>query len=218
MRLQAAILFVALLAASCAVPEVVPFPGSKPKEKEYKDVVDYKEHNIPGIRYYYRAAISYADYLDLVFEEQERETPMGRHAHGFKSEDYYKQKKSEYLAEAEKNLRKMFEINLDYAKAHQVMGLIHFGREEYDKAEAEFREVLRISPLSDNAWVNMAHARWRAGDAEGARQAIAEALKINPESRSAIQLREAIENEEKKKAAEKAREGIPPFRPKLDRW
>lgn len=216
MRFLPAALAAVLLAAACdTTPRSLGFdPTAPPREGDYEGVVSYEAKNVPGVRYWHKARVAYLDYRNLVCEQESMKNPRTRNPDFYMPEEVIEKKKLEYLADAEANLKKVIELNPRFVMAHQVLGLVYTELKEYDKAVAAFRGVLEIDPLAGNAWVNIAHAYWRKGDAAEAKEAIAQALKINPDNRPAQQLREAIEAREREEAARKAQEEAPLFRPK----
>lgn len=205
------------MAVSCSAPPALDVQDARPTKDEYEGAASFEEKKIPGIAHYQRAAVAFAKYRDLRHRQEERKNPLTRDVDAAIPEEVIEQKKLAYLKETQEHLDRVFEVNSDFAMAHQVMGLVHYNRKEYDEAVKSFTEVLRIDPLADNTWVNVAHAYKDKGEVEKAKEAIAEALKINPQNRYALQLREAIENEEKLEVKKKELEGVPPFRPRLDR-
>ena len=218
MKLYSVILMLILVAGCSTGPDARHVPDEPgPLEKEYKNVAKYQEKEIPGYMYYHRAWVAYHDYKNLLIEQEERVTRAGRRESSHIPDEYYRKKQREYLDNAESQLAKMFEVNKNYPEAHLLQGAIHMAREKYGKAAGSLKEVLKLEPLADKAWVYLAYCQWRTGKADEAKQSIAEALKVKPNSTDAVWLREAIENEERKKALEEEQEGIPPFRPKLDR-
>lgn len=205
-----------LAGASCVLPRATPGPQiGAPRKMEGE--TGRETHKIPGAEYIHKARVAYAKYRDLVYRQEQRGNPLVRKTDLIMPEEVIEEKKREHLRTAEENLRKVLKLNPDSAMAHHVLGLIHLDKEEYDEAQIQFTEVLRIDPLAENAWVNIAHVHWRRKDAPKAKGAVAQALKINPENRAAVALRDMIEFEEKKNAAGKAQEDVPPFRPKPDR-
>jgi len=216
MKAFASIACLVLLASCASGPVIVPVADSVEPEK-MEGEVNRDVREVPGAMYIQRARVAYLKFKDIEYKQKERESLTGRPAEAYIPDEHYEKLKEEYLAEAEKNLVKVFEVNHDSAMAHQLMGLIHLDREEFDKAEAQFREVLRIDPLAENALVNIAHAQWRGGNSKGAKESIAEALKINPSNRPALKLRDVIEEDARKKKAKDSEGDIPPFRPRLDR-
>jgi tetratricopeptide (TPR) repeat protein len=217
-KLYPAILGLLLAAACSSGPDARPVPGLPgPREGEYKSVDRYEEKVIPGYIHYHRAYVAYHHYKNLLIEQEERGTRVGKRDTSYIPDEYYERKQLEYLDAAEEHLGKMFEVNKEYPLAHLMQGAIHMAREKYNEAIASLKEVLKLEPLADRAWVYLAHCRWRTGDIDGAKEAVAEALKVKPDSTDAIWLRDAIEKEERRKTMEKEQEGVPPFRPKLDR-
>jgi tetratricopeptide (TPR) repeat protein len=211
-------MLVLLLAAACSSgPDARLVPDQPgPLEKEYKGVARYEEKEIPGYMHYHRAWVAYHDFKNLVAEQEERLMNAGRGANSYIPDEYYKKKQGEYLEAAEVHLTEMFKVNAEYPKAHLLQGAIHMAREKYREAVTSLKEVVHLEPLADKAWVYLAYCRWQLGEVEQAKTAVAEALKVRPDNADAAWLREAIENEERKKALEKQREGVPPFRPRLD--
>jgi tetratricopeptide (TPR) repeat protein len=218
MRMVFAGLAVALLTASCSSTSAINIQDSKPMEDEFHEVARFTERKIPGVEYYVKAWIAYMDYKSIVDEQEEQMSPVGRRDRSYIPEEYYEEKKSKYLARAEEHLKKVLEVNQDFGEAHQMMGAIHLLRGKYEQAMAEFKEVLRINPVDEIARMNIARTYWRQGDAKKAKEAIAEVLETNPQNQHALLLRDAIEHREQTEAAKKALEGVPPFRPRVERW
>lgn len=210
-----------------SLPEVMVALQRPPRKEEFADVGRYEEKMIPGIMYYHYARVAYSRYEKLVDQQRNRRKQASDDKYAKMQEKYLEQKKLEHLAETQKGLKKFLEINRAHeavaqdeqkesissaevkkyvAKAHQRLGVIHFERKEYKLALAEFEEVLTIYPQADNAWVNMGLCYWRQGKRQKAKDAIAQALKLNPESRKARQARDAIEEEERRKAAREPQE------------
>jgi tetratricopeptide (TPR) repeat protein len=211
-----AVLFAAASCSSGPGARLIPDqPG--PLEREYSGVARYEEKEIPGYMHYHRAWVAYHDYKNLLIEQEERGTGIGGRGASYIPDEYYKRKQLEYLDAAEAHLAKMFEINKQYPEAYLLQGAIHMARERYKEAVVSLEEVLRLEPLADKAWVYLAYCRWRLGNVGEAKKAVEEALKLRPNSTEAAWLREAIENEERKKALKKEQEGVPPFRPQLER-
>ena len=217
MKLFPALLTLFLVMGCSTGPDARHVPDQPgPLEKEYKNVAKYQEKEIPGYMYYHRAWVAYHDYKNLLIEQEERVTRAGRREGSYIPEEYYGKKQKEYLDAAEAHLAKMFEVNKEYPEAHLLQSAIYMARENYEKAVNHLREVLTLEPLADKAWVYLAYCQWRMGNEDEAKKAIAEALKLKPDSTDAVWLRESIEREERKKALESKQEGVPPFRPKLD--
>ncbi len=218
MKFCLAVISLALAAASCSsgpyARHIPDEPG--PREGEYPGAARYEEKVIPGYIHYHRAWIAYHDYKNLLIEQEERGMRVGRGSTSYIPEEYYKKKQLEYLDAAEAHLAKMFEVNTQYPEALLLQGAIHMARDKYKEAIDSFEDVLKLEPLADKAWVYLAYCRWRTGNADGAKEAVAEALKVKPNNTDAAWLRNAIEKEERRKALEKEQEGVPPFRPRLD--
>ncbi len=206
------------VASACSMPLVRPVPDEvRPSKESFRNAKRFQEKKVPGAGSYQRAVIAFTKYRRVCDQEKERNDPLLRSQYLGIPDDYFTKRKREHLAEAQKHLKKAIGENPQFTMAHHVLGLVYFEGAQYDLALAEFREVLRVKPLAENAWVNIAHCYHRQGKVAEAGAAIVQALKINPQNQPAIDLRLAIEREEAEKAARKEREGIPPFRPRLDR-
>lgn len=83
--------------------------------------------------------------------------------------------------------RRALELDANNPRAHASLGRQYFEAPkmfggDLDKAIAEFRKSTDLDPKSDETFVWLAMALRKKGDAAGAQQAIAQALKLNPES------------------------------------
>lgn len=218
-KLYLSAIVVLLSASSCSSgPSARLIPDQPgPLEREYSGVARYEEKEIPGYMHYHRAWVAYHDYKNLLIEQEERVTGIGGRGTSYIPEEYYRKKQREYLDAAEAHLAKMFETNRQYPEAHLLQGAICMAREQYKEAVVSLEEVLKLEPLADKAWVYLAYCRWRLGNKDEAKKAVAEALKVKPNNTEAAWLREVIENEERREALKKEQEGVPPFRPQLER-
>jgi tetratricopeptide (TPR) repeat protein len=83
--------------------------------------------------------------------------------------------------------RRALELDPNNPRAHASLGRQYFEAPkmfggDLDKAIAEFRKSTELDPKSDETFVWLAMALRKKGDASGAQQAIAQALRLNPES------------------------------------
>ena len=165
----------------------------------------------PGFELYCNALEAYRNYEDIMDMEKGHRKALRRER--LPSKESIERRKREYLAIADKDARAATELNPDLAQAHMLMGVICIAAERYDDALAEFDEVLRIDPLADNAWVNIAHVYRLQGKFDKALQAVNEALKVNPQSIGAARLHDVIE----KKKRDSGRRCKLQFHPRLSR-
>jgi tetratricopeptide (TPR) repeat protein len=155
----------------------------------------------PGFDQYCSARDAYRDYLDLIYLEEGSQRELG--------EDI-EHRKRRHLAVADENARAALELNPDFALARMLLGAVCVETGKYIEALAEFEEVLRIDPLADNAWVNIARVYQLQGKTQEALSAIDKALEVNPKSIHAARLHELIEKE-----GSPGRKSEPHFRPRL---
>ncbi|HYF61116.1 MAG TPA: tetratricopeptide repeat protein, partial [Burkholderiaceae bacterium] len=78
------------------------------------------------------------------------------------------------------------------AERHWNGGLAHARAGRWKEAEKAYARAVRVAPRESLYWVNLAQARRRLGDLEGAAQAVDEALRAAPGDALAAQLRVAI--------------------------
>lgn len=232
--------------AGCRVP-LHPLPPAMvalqrpPKKGDYKEVGRYEEKFIPGYIYYHYAVIAQARHDKLAQQEKALKDKAGEDEYARMQLKHLEQKKLEHLAKAEENLKKFLDTNQAHnaaargrqgkqqktgssdeivkclALAHEALGGIHLDQRKYELALAQFEEVLKINPRLARTWRNIAHCYWQQGKLQKAKEAIAEALKLNPNSLEALQARGAIEEEERRRATQEAREETPSPHPQPDR-
>ena len=68
----------------------------------------------------------------------------------------------------------------DFPETHLQIGGAALGLRNLELAEAAFREAVALDPQLVDGWVMIARIRAVAGDAAGARAALAEGLAVNP--------------------------------------
>lgn len=83
--------------------------------------------------------------------------------------------------------QRALELDPNSARAHASLGRQYFEAPkmfggDLDKAIVEFRKATELDPKSDEAFVWLAMALRKKGDAAGAQSAIEQALRLNPES------------------------------------
>lgn len=69
------------------------------------------------------------------------------------------------------------------------LAMIYIHRQSYSKADELLKKALAINSCYVNAWVHLAESRSRAGDAAGRAEAVAAALKCDPEDVTARRMR-----------------------------
>jgi tetratricopeptide (TPR) repeat protein len=83
-------------------------------------------------------------------------------------------------AEAERLLAEAVRLDPTRARAWEGLGSIFLDRRDYARAEHAHRELLRLEPANVAAWLRLAAALARLGKWEGAKDALATALSIDP--------------------------------------
>ena len=67
-----------------------------------------------------------------------------------------------------------------YAPAHRALGILYRRRGSYHHAVEEFHAVLQSDPKDGDVWYQTAHCYWNMQQVANARNALTEALKIDP--------------------------------------
>jgi tetratricopeptide (TPR) repeat protein len=91
-------------------------------------------------------------------------------------------------AEAERWVTKALEVDVTYAEAHLVRGLVLERQERYDDAAAAYREAARLDPSSSTALVSLGKMRQAQGDVHGAMRAFFDAYVRTPDNNVRRQL------------------------------
>ena len=89
---------------------------------------------------------------------------------------------SKQFARAEATLRQHLPRHPENERLHFQLGVAYFGQEKYDQAVAEFRRVIELKSDHVDAYYNLGHSLVKVGDPSGARDAFAEAVRLNPAS------------------------------------
>lgn len=113
------------------------------------------------------------------FQKALKENPRHRNAHYYVALIYATQEK---FAEAEAEIREVIDIDPEYPEAHNFLGQLLVKQNRRTEAIQAFRKAVG-SPLyttPDVAYYQMALALELEGDMQGAKQALEEALKVNP--------------------------------------
>ena len=96
---------------------------------------------------------------------------------------------------AERTAAKLVKLYPHRAAAHEVMGIVHWSRENWEAAEGSFRRALAIDPNSAGAHMGMGHVRLWQKRFDEAEENYRRALAIEPDLLDAKRgLEAAIEN------------------------
>ena len=84
------------------------------------------------------------------------------------------------FAGAERELRRAVELNSNYATAHDWLGYVLTARRNFSLAGGEFRQALKLDPLSVPVRTDAGFGLHYAGDQGGASRELRSALELNP--------------------------------------
>ena len=101
--------------------------------------------------------------------------------------------KSGDLEGEESELEKALQIDPRLALAENQLGYLASRAGDSTSAEEHFRKAVEASPAYTEAWVNLAATLGMESKLPEARQAVAEALKVDPENAVALQLQRDLE-------------------------
>lgn len=88
--------------------------------------------------------------------------------------------------------RKVTELDPDYAPGWARLGDLYLRADDAERAQTAYQAGLERARGDADLWAGLAEARLRAGDRDGARQAVDQALKLNPKHRMALQVKEKL--------------------------
>lgn len=87
---------------------------------------------------------------------------------------------------AELALRKSIDAEPEGWKAWQLLGQLHFEREEFSRAESDFKQVLTLNPGHADSWLNLGVVQLSQGRAEDAVHSFKACLQVDPDEISAL--------------------------------
>ena len=104
--------------------------------------------------------------------------------------------KKRIFGEAIEHLSKAIRLDNDRKAtlyAHYYLGLVYFEREMYEDAQTFFEKTLALGPNLIEAYYELGHATWAAGDHDGGRDTWAKGVKANKLSAWGKRCQEALD-------------------------
>jgi tetratricopeptide (TPR) repeat protein len=90
-----------------------------------------------------------------------------------------------YAELAQLTAERLWELEPNSVRAHQVLGEAYEGKEDYEKALQEYQEALRLNPQAPGLHYSVGHAYWQMKRFEAAIPELEKELALNPHHASA---------------------------------
>lgn len=124
----------------------------------------------------------------------------------------------EHRDQADSMSRRALELDPDSAEAHASRGVAHSLKNNYEEAESEFQEAIRLHPTLFEAWYFYARACFEHGEMEKTIQLYEKSIEVNPQDYQApllvAQIYSDLGNETK--ATDSRRRGIQAVEARLE--